>query len=403
MASLSSSTQYTRSFIKYLLIFIVLALVITFAAKLVNDQIIANQEANIVATNKFGKLPELAITKLELDAKSTPVYDLQTTNGRLYIEDAKGYQFTNVPSVVYVYKYYETQPSLYLNQEIKDLGTKIGYTTIPEDKGTYLRWTSSTGFRVLEITKLTRDIKISTDILKDSAFDKLKPFTAGLQKYQTQLYTSLAQKGMVNSNYTDRSYVSEFNSEFLVWNSDVGAYERTDSASRAEFARINLSKTVIANYVKVPSNITTSDKIAEYLLPRQIVSTVRTDSPRVSGINAIVGTKADEIYFLTLSGTEYNLSAPETYDIISVTEAYNNLQKGEGYLTDLRRNKINQDYMYSPENVKTFHVQKIYLDYYEPLFRTQQYLQPIYVFRGYADLADGETAEFTTYIPAIRY
>jgi len=403
MATLSNSAQYTRNFVKYLLIFIALALIITFIAKLINDQIQLVQESNIVATKGYGKLPDMKLIKgLELLSDSTPTYDLQTTNGRLYIEDSKSYKFENVPTVVYVYKYYANQPSLYLNQEIKDLGGIIGYKTVPEDQNTFMRWYSSTGFRILEITKLSKDVQIRTDISKDNSFDTIKDFSAGFQKYQTQLYSFLASRKMTNSNYTDRSYVSEFNSEFVIWNADKGVFERTDSASRAEFARINLSKTVVANYVRIPSNINGTEKVAQYLLPRQIISTVRTDSPRVSSINAIVGPKPEDIYFLTLSGVEYDLSNFESYEIITITEAYSKLINNEGILVDLRRNARNDDYLYTPESVKTFHVQKIHLDYYEPQFRAQGYLQPIYVFRGFADLTDGSTAEFTFYLPAIK-
>lgn len=404
MATLSNSAQYTRKFIKYLLIFIGIALIATFAAKLISDQIEASRESVIVSDNKFGKLPDLKLIKsLDFAASEGLIYDLQTSNGRLNIEDAKGVKYTQVPSVVYVYKYFQSQPSLYLNDEIRNYGQNIGFKTVAEDLNTFMRWFSSNGYRILEIEKSTRNVEIRTDISKDTSFDTLKPFTAGLQKYQTLLYSSLSKKGVLNSNYTDISYVNEFNSEFITWNSDKGVFERTDSANRAEFARINLSKTVAANYVKVPSSENTKTKIATYLYPRQIISTVRTDTPRISSIHGIIGTKEDEIYFLKANGTEYDLSSPGLYDIKPIQTAFDELQAGKGVLVDLRRNNRNDDYTYVKETVKAFHIKNIYLDYYEPFARTQQFLQPIYVFRGYADLADTQTAEFTFYVPAINY
>lgn len=402
MATLSDSTQLTRKFAKWGAILIVGAFVLTFAASFITEQIRLLGVKVQVATNGFGDLPEIKLTSgLSIDPSVKPIYDLQTTNGRLYITDSKNLKFDTPPTIGYVYKYYQTTPSLYLNDEIKALGKKIGYTSTPQDLGTVMRFQSDDSFQLLEINKLTRDIQIFTDITKDSTFDTVKPFTAGFDQYQSSLFNDLKQKGILNSNYNDSRYVSEFGSEFITWNADKQTYVRADSASRAELIRINLSKFVPLQYVEIPSTITGKDAIAKYLAANQASSLVRTDDPRKTSVHAIMGTTAKQIYFLDVNGTQYDTDKPETYNLISIQEAYQKIQNGEGVLADLRRSSRNDDYTYTPETVTAFHINKISIDYYEPTFRTQLYLQPIYVFSGYADLQDGTLAEFTYYLPAI--
>jgi len=71
-----------------------------------------------------------------------------------------------------------------------------------------------------------------------------------------------------------------------------------------------------------------------------------------------------------------------TYPLKPVTQAWNELQQGQGYIANLGQNEDGQ-----------VTVRKVYLGYYDA-DTPQHYLQPIYVFEG--------DKSFFAYVPAVE-
>lgn len=437
MASLTDSVRKTKTTLKYLGIFIVvLFLFLTFGSSMLKI-LTPSSYTTFTANNAYGTdLPILDFDKsIPYEKLADATFTPENIKGKVVLSDHYGNLIENTPTVVNVYKYTDYQATLSLREQITAMGAKLGFSTVPTVLGNYYKWLSKDGYQSLEIEQFVRNIEISTDLAKSPTFDGIKVFRPDdFEKYQLDFANYLNSVGVLGSNYSmtlatvpDKTFANASssnvqntnyfcNSRFLIYDAPsktyrVSDYSRYDiSASRAELIKGSVFKTVSA----YPVTLTGSNDGGInplFFSNKTLLSKVRTQDPDIGSTTLIQGSSVGQLYFLRSNGYNFDMSnvlakgyTQGLYNIIDVREAWSKLIDGEATLVKMRRVKaeIEYDPTLIKERVKDFKVKNIYLDYYEPLFVKQEYLQPIYVFQGNAVLEDGESAEFVFYYPAIK-
>ncbi len=131
------------------------------------------------------------------------------------------------------------------------------------------------------------------------------------------------------------------------------------SLSQAHFVQVNLSRAPVDG--------------VEVVAPR-------SDRGLITAVLALQ--REDDRQFVNLNYNYYpvDLDRSAVYPLIGVAEAWQRLQKGEGFIAGVKPNTTNVT------------IRDITLRYYDP-DTAQQFMQPVYVFTGDPD--------FTAYIPAI--
>lgn len=402
MATLSETTNSTRKFFVGCFVIVLLFIFGNFVLKLIQTSNIVNPDATIYGDNYFGDLPELKIPSLSLTADSKPQYRLETENGRLP-------EFKNV---AYVYKYKTPRQTLTSKEEAINLAKSLGFEGDPEETtSTILRWTSSANSKVLTIDKITKAIKLSTDYTKANDSKDIKPFTPSSSTYENA-FKSYA----VNVLSADNKY-SKTTSSYLVFNEN-GKLKKSISPDRTMVSLVNIYK----RFELDPYKTLTKDEVTQNKIDFTKLTEVLGDNPKLNETRGIVGVNIPEqIYLLqsknwevdynidtdtgsdvlsTLTG--YSTKKRGTYEIYNSSEAWDQIQKGKGSLTYLKKtdNDI-LDYDYVPLNVSAFEIYSISLKFYESP-SISEYMQPIYVFTGGAILKDNTKADFVTYLPAIK-
>lgn len=203
-----------------------------------------------------------------------------------------------------------------------------------------------------------------------------------------------------------------------------GSYSQAESLVTAELIRVDFLRKV--PMISIATNIENAQQMVDsltkkeltYEIGEQIVNDERVDVynfstlltyqyPVKTNISVYVGPKDDDnkifpnIYQIEYSTWSVENQACGTYELISPSLALQRIQEGEGSLVYL--NSSGDEVVgYTPQSVNKFRVDNIYITYYEGLLE-QQYLQPVYMVEGQAELKGGERADFFIYYPAINY
>lgn len=402
MATLSETTKSTRKFFVGCVVIILLFILGNFILNLIQNANPVLNDPTIYGDNYYGDLPELKIPSLSLTADSKPQYRLETENGRLPT-------FSNV---AYVYKYKTPRQTLTSKEEAISLAKSLGFDSDPEETtSTELRWTSSANSKVLVIDKITKSIKLSTDFTKANDSKDIKPFTPNSGSYENA-FKSYA----VNVLSSDNKY-SKTTSSYLVFNEE-GKLKKSISPDRTMVSLVNIYK----RFEIDPYNALTQEEVSQNVIDSTKLSEVLGDNPKINETRGIVGVNIpDQIYLFQSKNWEidydietdtgsnvlsslagYSTRKRGTYGIYNSSEAWDQVQKGKGSLTYLKKtdNDI-LDFDYVPLNVSAFEIYSISLKFYESP-SISEYLQPIYVFTGGAILKDNTKADFVTYLPAIK-
>ena len=402
MATLSETTNGTRKFFLGCLGLIIFLILGNFFIKLIETSNIPGPDSKIYADNYFGDLPGIKIPSLSLTSDSKPQYRLETEDGKLP-------EFTNV---AYVYKYKTPRQTLTSKEESIELAKALGFDTEPEETtATELRWTSNQNSKVLVIDKITKSIKLSTDFSKPNDSRDIKAFTPS-----TSVYENALKSYAVNVLTPDYKF-AKTTSSYLVFNEN-GKLKKSISPDRTMVSLVNIYK----RFELDPHKQITADEITQNKIDQTKLIEVLGDSPKLNETRGIVGLNVPEqVYLLqsknwevdydiekdsgtnTLSTlTGFSSKKRGIYEIYNSSEAWDQLQNGNGSLTYLKKtdNDI-LDFDYVPMDVEAFEVYSISLKFYESP-SLQEYLEPIYVFTGGAILKDNSKADFVMYIPAIK-
>jgi len=402
MATLSETTNGTRKFFLGCVGLIIFLIIGNFFIKFIQTSNITGPDTNIYGDNYFGDLPEIKIPSLALTADSKPQYRLETENGRLP-------EFTNV---AYVYKYKTPRQTLTSKEESIELAKTLGFEGDPEETtSTELRWTSNQNSKVLVIDKITKSIKLFTDFTKPNDSRDIKAFTPS-----TSVYENALKSYAVNVLTPDYKF-AKTTSSYLVFDEN-GKLKKSISPDRTMVSLVNIYK----RFELDPHKQLTSDEITQNKIDQTKLTEVLGNNPKLNETRGMVGLKVPEQVYLLQSNnwevdydiekdsevntlstlTGFSTKKRGIYEIYNSSEAWDQLQKGNGSLTYLKKtdNDI-LDFDYVPMNVSAYEIYSISLKYYESP-ALQEYLEPIYVFTGGAILKDNTKADFVMYLPAIK-
>jgi len=281
-------------------------------------------------TVAFGKLPVLKFPE-----KETPqlTYRLETIQGAL----------PTLPNVSRVYFMPKNPPNLLALDRGKEKARQLGFTSLPQNiEGTNYRWTTnSTPPTTLEMEVNSGNFHLRYQYEDDQSLLVQKNLPNDQQAAQ-EAKTFLQTNDLLTEELATGS--AEFN--YLKFVSPN--LESAISLSEADFIRVNLFRADLDSLRILPPN------------PREALISFLFSGNRERGKRIM------EIYYYYFP-IDFNTFA--TYPLKPINDAWQELQRGKGYLANLGQN----------ENQIT--IRKIYLAYYDSQ-EPQHFLQPIYVFEG---------------------
>ncbi len=235
---------------------------------------------------------------------------------------------------------------------------------------------------------------------------------------------SIATNALRSIGVLDQVYTEVQPTIHLIDINPDGSFSQAESLITAELIRVDFLRKV--PMISIATNLEGAQQMVDSLTSRDLTyetgskivndervevynfSTLLTyQYPVKTNISVYVGPRNDELKSLNnVYQIEYNTWSLETescgtYELVSPSYALQKIQEGEGSLVYL--NSTGDEVRpYTVQSVNKFRVDNMYITYYEGLAE-QQYLQPVYMVEGQAELKGGERADFFIYYPAINY
>lgn len=353
---------------------------------------------------------ELKIPALNISSDSEMLFELQTDSGKV----------DNLPNIVNVYKYTDLGQIINSQGEAKILAKKLGFNpdNVVRQGTTGYIWVDNTTKRSLNIKArdLNFTMKTTHEYIKEIRRDNDLPTE---KEAPSIAINALRSMGILNQAYTGVQPTVH-----LININPDGSFSEAPSLVDAELIRVDFLRKV--PMISIATNLENAKQMVDSLTAKNLTyetadtivndekvevynfSTLITyQNPVKSNISVYVGPKNDSTKTLpNIYQIEYNTWSLEeescgTYELISPSLALQKIQEGNGSLVYL--NSTGDEVMdYTPKNVNKFRVDNIYITYYEASTE-QQYLQPVYMVEGQAELKGGERADFYIYYPAINY
>lgn len=353
---------------------------------------------------------ELKIPALNISSDSEMLFELQTDSGKV----------DNLPNIVNVYKYTDLGQIINSQGEAKILAKKLGFNpdNVVRQGTTGYIWVDNTTKRSLNIKArdLNFTMKTTHEYIKEIRRDNDLPTE---KEAPSIAINALRSMGVLNQAYTGVQPTVH-----LININPDGSFSEAPSLVDAELIRVDFLRKV--PMISIATNLENAKQMVDSLTAKNLTyetadtivndekvevynfSTLITyQNPVKSNISVYVGPKNDSTKTLpNIYQIEYNTWSLEeescgTYELISPSLALQKIQEGNGSLVYL--NSTGDEVMdYTPKNVNKFRVDNIYITYYEASTE-QQYLQPVYMVEGQAELKGGERADFYIYYPAINY
>lgn len=310
---------------------------------------------------RFGKLPTPALKNLIASPKAeTAVYTLETVNAR----------FPDFPALLPVFPVQTPGKSILAAERAKEIAALLGFTGQPTFVSPidYL-WEKPAQGIELRMNIITLNYRITTR--------QILPLAAGLLPGEDHLKNT-AQNFFGLARPLDKSFAeNKTGIEWLRFNGQT--YSKAESLSEAEAARIDFFRTVKIGGIS-------------YLL--------RTVPPQESLVSAYFKGGQKDPYEINFTIWPYNFEQGATYPLKNVSLAWEELKKGQGAVVSLSSRDINYSKLPQRPEINTVTLRDIQLAYFDEAAR-QNFLQPIYVFSGQAELKNGESAEIIIYVPAV--
>ncbi len=292
----------------------------------------------------FGVLPPLAFSEKSDDQKPSS-YKLETATGGLPYFGDRAKVFLMLHGV----------PSLLDNEKAKKFGASLGYMFTPEIIDSYIyRFSKSNPIvSTLEYNVITNDFSITTDYLS-------RPEIATNRTVPDEADAVNRVKNLLSSVSLLSEDIATVSGETIYMKAIGTELEPALSFSDAQFVQVEIRRLPI-------------DDIHPFYSPEGEYGNISAVlSGSLSGIDSIV----EMIYF----HQEVDYTQVHTYPIRTTQEAWKLMQAGEGYVAQKGQ-------------FDTAVVREVELGYYDA-FEQQDYMQPIYVFKG-----DGG---FIGYVSAVR-
>lgn len=313
----------------------------------------------------FGLLDPLEFVEKPL-ASAPSEYVLNTKDGRL----------PDLPKKVPVYKF--VQPGFsYKNGDLAQKHAQmLGFTTdelVTDLKGNEYRWQKKANKSTLSISIHSKDLDLYTPLAETTS-----DFKSGLSKANAFNYASIL---LTSLERIDDSYKK--GTPIITLGKYSGSKVVASSASGdAQLGRVDFFRTIN----KVPI---VSQEFSKGLLEVYIAMSAG-DRP------------APVIPIAKLYYREIDPSADATYPLVSISDAWKEVEKGGGIISSVSSGDDDAFASYTPVKADKVYINNIYLAYYETE-KLQKYLQPIYVFEGsYTSTgASRSKGDIVFYYPAI--
>ncbi|MGB9706574.1 MAG: hypothetical protein ACPLXP_00660 [Microgenomates group bacterium] len=345
MATLTETAYWTRKILKFgtiaLVAFIVLRTTFKIGSNIWRQ---LHPPPPPPPTVSFGKLPKLVFPEENLPIEKTKIsFKLETIAGGL----------PKLPEIGKVYFIPVKGPNLLALDRANTLARKMGFRSEPEKiTETVYRWLSENS-TVLEMEINNLNFHLIYDFRNDPEILTSKNLPTNQQAAQ-EAKNFLVSNGLLAEDLANGT------AEFEYLRFSTPELIPVSSLSEADFIRVNLFRANLDDLRILPPNPKKS-------LISFLFSGSRTPGKRIIEINYTYFPLEKEIF--------------ATYPLKPITQAWGELQQGQGFIANLGQNENGQ-----------VTIRKVYLAYYDSE-TLQHYLQPIYVFEG--------DRNFWGYVPAI--
>lgn len=273
-------------------------------------------------------------------------------NGLSYKLEIKEGVLPDLGQLFPVYFIKKDSPNLLAKQNAQQLAAQLEFVSEPfEEVSSVYRFVDPMLPRTLTVNPAAKTINLSYDIVVDTSILASGPIDP-IKAVQSMI-ESLNKMEVLPATIDSETY------KYSYLNFENNTLTETQNSPDIKAIRIDLFKKPIGETPVVMPGFNKSMIYAIY-----------------------TGNKDIKKRYIELHAQSFepDLEASETYPIISSQEAYEQLQKGNGYVVSRG----------TPSNPVI--IRRVYLAYAEP-FTYQPYLQPVFVFEG-----DGN---FAAYVPAI--
>lgn len=343
--SLTDTAFYTRRAINWAILGIIAYFILKIFWSIFVSVFLAFFPPQLPPPNHaFGKLPSLSFPPPTATPSGKLTFELQTISGDVPAASASAN----------VYFMPKAAPNLLALNNAEDFAKKLQFnpTPIQESKNIYRFNDPLLPLRLLRYDIVSGNFIVSYNFAQDPSI-----FTStnlpSPDTVQTQAFNDLQQYGVSQDDLTNGTPTTTFlklNGTTLV---------PTTSISQADAVRVDFFRASIGDMK------------------------IFTPNPDEASVDIIYsGSTASNKRILELAYTYWpiDLTTSATYGLITSTQAWQELQSGQGYIARL------------PTSGNTAVVRNIYLAYYDS-YNPQTYLQPIFVFEG--------DSGFLGYVPAV--
>lgn len=343
MATLNETAHYSRIAIKYGAIALVVMMVGRFVIGIAGNIYSALfPEAPEPPTVGFGILPPVEFPEFNSDEFS---YQLQTSSGYLP-------SFTDR---LEVFPYILERSNLLALERAVDTAASLGFETEPQLlSGNEYLWTIPDAIPArLQLNIVSGQFEIEYDWTKAADFLIEKQLINELS-YSERVKDVLQSPGLLPADLTNAPYTVTY------LQASGRSYEEAVSLSEADFVQFDFFRSPVAD-----------------LYP------VMTPEVEVGVVQAIVSSNPNRAWLVNLDYNYFPVDYEriETYPLKSIEQAWQELQMGRGFVASV------------DEGVTMGVIRQVELGYYDA-FDGQQFLQPIYIFRG--------DNRFVAYVQAVR-
>lgn len=312
----------------------------------------------------YGVLPALEF--VEKNIIGTPVYELNTRNGRLP---------TGLPIKLSVYRFYPAKFSYEAGKNARETAAALGFTDnemVTDLKGNIYRWKNVSTGSILEIDSISKDLKLETDLTRHQnqyengelnlvfLKEKSKEIMSNIQRFNDELYktgTQTTSLGKIQGNKVVTS----------------------DSPFGSQLVRIDFFRSIEKYMILGPDP---KKGLMSITLSNQEQNSTPRNNP-----------------FAYAYYHEIETEAHASYPIVSVDQAWNLVKQGRGVIAGVLPKGSSVIEEHATQRVDKILIDSVYLAYYEtPTY--QKFLQPIYVFEG-KYTSGSQNGTISIYYPAI--
>ncbi len=330
-----------------------------------------------VPASSFGQLPQLKMTRVQIEGN--PEYILDTQNGNL----------PNFADRLKVYPLIQPQPTLLSEQKIKQLAADLQFTGASSKlTNSVFRWVDGTNTRTFQADAVTKNFKLETPPFRIS---NIVSTTSSITEADAIESVEGFLKSKVLLSQTDLANIA-----YVTIPTQVNLGQIRESKSTATSAKL----LKVDAYIEIPgTKSSTRDPDVKYRVlgpnPKDsLISFTTTNNNNMAFKYPIVNFTYWEPDYT--NGSEYYLTP--------IQDVWAAIQSGNGITSYVRTRS--GDYYVPIERlaVSRIEIRDIYLAYYmQPEYTP--YLQPVYVFEGQITTpasSGPDTGDIFIYFPAIR-